>query len=365
LAGWPVGLGINEPSAAALYFAMKEDLIPGKYAVYDFGGGTWDISIIEVKGTEITSIDTNGIPRLGGKDFDEKLKDLVNEKFMSETGIAIEESLQASGIYEGSKKSLSVRDEINIAIRQQNGPPVTLSVTRAEFESAISTLIAQTEIVCSSLLKKHPDIVQVLLVGGSTRVPAVKQSIEKIFGKPPLSVGNPDEVVALGAAIYAGLRADPISLNQAQSELLSKVSFNEIASHYFGISAMMMNESSGVFENQPSYIINKGQPIPYSITEPYFTVYSGQASVKLEVLQASIPETDKRFAMLLWEGTLSLPPGLKTGERIEVTFSQKEDGTFHCLFLHAPSGRKEEIDLVPEYSVNEIKKSAIEAFYVE
>ena len=365
LADWPVGLGINEPSAAALYFAMKENLLPGKYAIYDFGGGTWDISIIEVEGTETTVVDTSGIVQCGGKDFDEKLKDLVNEKFMSETGVAIEESLQASGIYEGSKKSLSVRDEINIAIRQQNGPPVTLSVTRSEFESGISTLIAQTEIVCSSLLKKHPDIVQVLLVGGSTRVPAVKQSIEKIFGKPPLSVGNPDEVVALGAAIYAGLRADPISLNQAQSELLSKVNFNEIANHYLGISAMVLNESSGRYESHPSYIINKGTKIPCTVTEPYYTIANGQENVKLEVLQATIPETDQRFVSVLWEGNLSIPPGLKEGERIDVTFEIDEGGVVHCSFIHEPSGRNEKVSLTPQYEVDESKKSAIEAFFVE
>ncbi|SVE34579.1 uncharacterized protein METZ01_LOCUS487433, partial [marine metagenome] len=123
LADWPVGPGINEPSAAALYFALKENLIPGKYAVYDFGGGTWDISIIEVEGTKTSVVDTSGIVRCGGKDFDLKLKDLVNEKFVSETGVAIDESLQPPGIYEGTKKSLSIRDETNIAIRQQNGPP--------------------------------------------------------------------------------------------------------------------------------------------------------------------------------------------------------------------------------------------------
>jgi molecular chaperone DnaK len=365
LADWPVGLGINEPSAAALYFAMKENLLPGKYAIYDFGGGTWDISIIEVEGTETTVVDTSGIVQCGGKDFDEKLKDLVNEKFMSETGVAIEESLQAPGIFEGTKKSLSIRDETNVAIRQQNGPPVTLSVTRAEFESAISTLIAQTEIVCSSLFTKYPDIVQVLLVGGSTRVPAVKQSVEKTFGKTPLSVGNPDEVVALGAAIYAGLRAESTSLNQAQSELLSKVNFNEIANHYLGVSALQLNESSGNFESQPSYIINKGTKIPCTITEPYYTVAYGQENVKLEVLQASIPETDKRFVNVLWEGNLPLPSGLKEGERIDVTFEISEDGVIHCSFSHEPSGRNEKVSLSPQYELNEAKKSAIEAFFVE
>ena len=365
LADWPVGPGINEPSAAALYFALKENLMPGKYAVYDFGGGTWDISIIEVEGTTTNVIDTNGIVKCGGKDFDERLKDLVNEKFVSETGMAIDESLQAPGIYEGTKKSLSIRDETNIAIRQQNGPPVTLSVTRKEFETTISTLIAQTEIICSSLFREHPNIVQVLLVGGSTRVPAVKQSVEKIFGKPPLSVGNPDEVVALGAAIYSGLKAESTSLNQAQSDLLSKVNFNEIANHYLGVAALELNESSGNYENRPSYIINKGTKIPCTITKPYFTVYDEQENVTLEVLQSSIPETDKRFVNILWEGNLPIPPGLKKGERIDVTFKITEDGIIHCSFSHESSGKNERVSLSPQYELNETKKSEIEAFFVE
>lgn len=365
LADWPVGPGINEPSAAALYFAMRENLLPGKYAVYDFGGGTWDISIIEVEGTSTSVIDTSGIVQCGGKDFDLKLKELVNEKFISETGMSINESLQAPGIYEGTKKSLSVRDETNIAIRQQSGPPVTLSISRKEFEASISTLIAQTEIVCSSLFTKYPDIVEVLLVGGSTRVPAVKQSVQKTFGKSPMSVGNPDEVVALGAAIYSGLKAESTSLNQAQSELLSKVNFNEIANHYLGVSALLFNESSGNYESQPSYIIDKGTKIPCTTTEQYFTVVDGQENVRLEVLQSSIPETDKRFVNTLWEGNLPLPSGLREGERIDVTFQITEDGVLHCSFSHEPSGRNENVSLSSYSEITETQKTDIEAFFVE
>lgn len=365
LADWPIGLGINEPSAAALYFAMKENLIPGKYAVYDFGGGTWDISIINVSGTDASVIDTGGIAQCGGKDFDIKLEELVNEKFKSETGVDIDNSSQSPGIYENTKKSLSIRDQTNIAIRQSNGPPVTLTVTKEEFEGSISTIIAQTEIVCSNLLAKHKDINQVLLVGGSTRVPAVKESVNKIFGKPPLSVGNPDEVVALGAAIYSGLRADSASLNNAQSELLGKINFNEIADHYFGVIALSFSEASDSYETQPSYIIDKGTKIPCSVTEPYFTVQDGQQNVKLEVLQSSIRETDKRFVNILWEGNLPLPADLKRGEQIDVTFEITEDGVVHCFFYHEASGSKENISLAPEYEVSEIKKNEIEAFYVE
>ena len=242
---------------------------------------------------------------------------------------------------------------------------MTLSITRKEFEATISTLIAQTEIVCSSLFTKYPDIVQVLLVGGSTRVPAVKQSVEKTFGKAPLSVGNPDEVVALGAAIYSGLKAESTSLNQAQSDLLSKVNFNEIANHYLGVAALELNESSGNYENRPSYIINKGTKIPCTITKPYFTVYDKKENVTLEVLQSSIPETDKRFVNILWECNLPIPPGLKKGERIDVTFKITEDGIIHCSFSHESSGKNERVSLSPQYELNETKKSEIEAFFVE
>ena len=112
LAGWPIGFGINEPAAAALYFAYKHKVTPGKYAVYQFGRGTWDISVVEIKGQEVNVIDTEGIPICGGKDFDESLQTLIEEKYKEETGSDIEYTFNKKSIYEDLKKSLDAMKKI-------------------------------------------------------------------------------------------------------------------------------------------------------------------------------------------------------------------------------------------------------------
>ena len=204
-----------------------------------------------------------------------------------------------------------------------------------------------------------------LLVGGSTRVPAVVNSITKTFGKPPLSVGNPDEVVALGAALYSAIRSDSSKLNSAQSNHLSKVRFQEISNHYLGIASLQINESSGSWENKPSYIIEKGTKIPCSVKETYFTTHENQDGVDIEVIQSQIPETDMRFVNIQWKGKLNLPPNLPASEEINVNFEITEDGILHCSFSHSDSGNIEKISLAIDYEITDDKKTDIEAFFVE
>lgn len=223
LAGWPIGFGINEPVAAALYFAYIHKVTPGKYALYQFGRGTWDISVVEIKGQEVNVIDTEGIAKCGGRDFDDRLQKLIEDKYKEQTGKDIDYDLNEKGIYENLKKSLTVLEERHVAIKQQGGIPQYITVTRDEFSKSIASLLVGTEMVCETIFEKHPDIKDVFLVGGSTRVPAVKESLEKAFKKPGLIIGNPDEVVALGAAIYAGLKSDSKDLNSIQNELLDSI----------------------------------------------------------------------------------------------------------------------------------------------
>ncbi|MBI14700.1 MAG: hypothetical protein CL782_00310 [Chloroflexi bacterium] len=369
LADLPVSQVINEPSAAAFYFAMKSNLKPGKYAVYDFGGGTWDISIVSVSGTEVEILESEGISKLGGKDFDEKLQDLVEKKFQSETDSEINYSIQnfrASSLFEELKKSLSINEERKVIIRREEGPPVTLTVTRSEFESSVSGLLAQSEMICSTLLKKHDDLLDILLVGGSTRIPAVKESILKVFGKHPITVDNPDEVVALGAALYSGLKSDKTILNSAQSELLERVNFKEVSNMYFGVIAVSFNETTNQLDLMPTYIIDKGTPIPSEpITEQYTTIYENQTNSKIQVIQSSMPEKDVKWVDILWEDDFPLPPGLPQGEPIDFTFQMLEDGTVDCHFLHKPSSSEQSVNITPQYEVTKEKKLEIEEFFVE
>ena len=224
LAEWPIGQGIDEPTAAGLYFAYTHKVDAGTYAVYDFGGGTWDISVVKIKGQEVNVIDTEGIPKCGGRDFDSRLQSLIEEKYKEETGNDIDYNLNEKSIYENLKKSLTVVDERHVSIKRAAGAPQLITVTRDEFSQAIASLLVGTEMVCEALFEKHPDIKDVFLVGGSTRVPAVKESLENKFGKPGLTIGNPDEIIALGAAIYSGINSKE-DLNAAQKQNLDSVEF--------------------------------------------------------------------------------------------------------------------------------------------
>ena len=226
LAGLNVKNIVNEPTAAALYYVFQNGgSLNGNYAVYDLGGGTFDISIIEIKGSDIEVINTDGVSLLGGDDFDEKLIEIVRSKWKDQVGEDLEPEDFTKNDAEEQKKILSEKEKTSIKIATTKGRH-TIEVSRAEFEDAISTLIAQSEMTCENAVDEAnlsiSDINEVILVGGSTRMPCIQSSVEKIFKKVPKSVGNPDEAVALGAALYVAYKADPAKLNPLQKQAISK-----------------------------------------------------------------------------------------------------------------------------------------------
>lgn len=365
LADLPLGPVINEPSAAALYFSFTQNLKPGKYAVYDFGGGTWDISIVNVDGMKIDALDSSGIKKCGGKDLDDRLSELVNDIFEKQTGVPIDPNVPQTFRYEELKKSLSVSKERTISVRKEDLTPVSVVVTRADFENQISGLVAQTEMVCEQMFQKHNDVIDVLLAGGSTRVPLIKESIEKVFGKPPKTLDNPDEVIAKGAALYSGIKAVSSDLNAAQKERVDAVSFNEITNHYFGIEALLTNEITQKIEVKPSYIIEKNQSIPCSITRPYYTMSDGQIGVDLKIIQSDIAESEMQFVTVIWEGALDLDGPTPKGEQIDVTYSYKDGEEMTCSFVHVKTGRRTDVDLKPKSQLPDSKRQDMELFVIE
>ena len=364
LAEWPIGLGINEPTAAGLYFAYTHKVDAGTYAVYDFGGGTWDISVVKIKGQEVNVIDTEGIPKCGGRDFDSRLQSLIEEKYKEETGNDIDYNLNEKSIYENLKKSLTVADERHVSIKRAAGAPQLITVTRDEFSQAIASLLVGTEMVCEALFEKHPDIKDVFLVGGSTRVPAVKESLENKFGKPGLTIGNPDEIIALGAAIYSGINSKE-DLNAAQKQNLDSVEFTETASQNFGVAAVMADEDTGRMSIRPSWIIDKGTELPTEETKPYTTTTDDQKVVSLQVLECSEPEDEMEYVNIIWEGEMNLPAGVKQGDAIEVTFKKNEDQRLDCKFIHMKTKETVEVSLNDKYKVTEEEKGEIEKFTLE
>ena len=232
MAGLKVDHTIDEPTAAALYYALNSPhKLSGTYAVYDFGGGTFDISIVSIEDKNITVKVSNGIAKCGGMDFDDELQALFRRKYEIQRGQAIEDKhlhrLFDSIRIEEAKRSLSKRGRVDRFTVGQ-----LVEVTRDEFEFEIQRYVDQAETCCKATLEeaglKAADLAGVILAGGTTRVPLVRQSIERVFKCKPMAMVNVDAVVALGAAVYAAYRYDRALLTRAQIAVLGDMSIQEV-----------------------------------------------------------------------------------------------------------------------------------------
>jgi len=367
-AGLNVKYIINEPTAAALYYAFHSGReLDGTYAVYDLGGGTFDVSIISVHGKNVEVLATEGVSKLGGDDFDKALQKIVSQKYKKETGSDLEQEDYSLIDAEDDKKSLSRRKVIKIGLRSSGGR-ASFELSQADFEEAISSLIAQTEMLCETALDDADllpsDISEVFLVGGSSRIPCIKNSVERIFKREPVSFANPDEVVALGAALYAAYKSDGKFLNSIQKQSIEKISVAEITSKFFGTISVVMNSARDELARGNSIIIKKGEKIPCSKEESFFTVTEGQTGVNCVVTESNTNETDPKFVKIIWEGDLELPPNRPTNQEICIRFSYDQNQTMKCSFIDVGTGKKTEVDL----SLGKGKESAgvdIDKFMVE
>lgn len=337
---------IDEPTAAALYYAYaKRTELNGAYAVFDFGGGTFDVSIIRIDGENIEVVASSGVSRLGGDDLDRALQKLVAEKFEATHGEPLPEHAYSLDAAEVDKKKLTDRPKIKA------GPPLKpVELTREEFEAAIAPLVSQAEMACEAVLDEAGltpgDIKGVFLAGGSTRVPAIRRSVTEAFGQEPISTANVDEVVAMGAALFAAFKGDRSQLNATQKAAISAISkVEEITNEYFGTISVGMNASKGSEELQNTILIHKGEKIPVEVTESFFTVGDGQTSVRCCVTMSKSPETDPRFVKKVWEGDLELPAGRPAGQQIDVTFGFDENQNMTARFKDVATGKTTSIDL--------------------
>ena len=339
---------INEPTAAALFFAHNIGLdLEGNYAVYDLGGGTFDITILGINGRDVDVLATEGVNRLGGDDFDRSLQKLVFDKYKAECGDFPDPDDYSLSDAEEDKKSLSKRTEITVNLRSDAGR-ANLTLSREEFDNAISDFIAQSEILCENVLDEAnvntKDINGVFLVGGSTRVPAIKKSIKKIFKSEPISFANPDEVVALGAALYAAYKSDGKQLNDEQRASIQKLKVSEITSKYFGTIVAGIDYHKEALIQQNSVIIRKGTKIPCEETISVFTLHNNQTKIGCKVTEAGTDETDPKFVNIIGEGEFIVPEGRPEGQEILVTYSYDQNQVMHCAFMDVGSNRKIEMD---------------------
>jgi molecular chaperone DnaK len=329
---------INEPTAAALYFAFDsgKDLF-GNYAIFDLGGGTFDVSILRIEGQNIEILATDGISKLGGDDFDRALQNIVKAKYKDLTGDELADYEYTLIQAEQDKISLSTRRKCLAGGDGEVGDGSTpINLTRQEFEDEISSLLAQCEILCESAISdaglEIDKIEDVILVGGSTRIPAVKETIKRVFNKQPVSPENVDEMVALGATLYAAHKSDKSGLNASQKKSLSKMEVGEITSSFFGTLAYTYSAAQQKMELANTVIIKKGAKIPVSVTEMFATVDDNQTEIQATITEAKSEETDPKFVDTIWSGELDLPPDRPAGQPIEVTYSYDDNGLMNCVF---------------------------------
>ncbi len=363
-AGLNVRYIINEPTAAALYYAFKaSESLDGVHAVYDLGGGTFDVSVIRVVGQEVHVIASNGVARLGGDDFDEALRVLVAKKYRALTGQDLDPEEFTRFDAEAPKVELSQRDKTLIRVGR-NG----IEVTRREFEESISTWITQAEMLCEATLEEAAvdvsDVRSVLLAGGSTRIPLVRTSIQRVFGKEPTSTANVDEVVALGAALYAAYRGNKSTMTTGQASAVERLNVTETSTKYFGTLSFNRDNVRGVPRRENAVLIHKGTKLPCSVTESFYTVYDGQTGVDCTLTEASAPETDPRFVKIVWEGKLELPAGRPSNQEIQVTFAYDDNQLMHCTFTDVASGKRKEVDVSPA-DYDALESATVDQFLVE
>ena len=332
LAGLDVIGVINEPTAAAIYYASKFDL-SGNYLIYDLGGGTFDISLVKIEGKEVKVLNSLGNHELGGIDFDRAILKLVEDKFRAEKGRElIQNESERAGLLlraEELKKVLSKHKKANKNFITENERYKAV-ITRDEFNKSISTFLTDTELLMSQVLDdvgfSKNDIKNVLLVGGSTRIEAIRNSIKSFIGKDALDLVNVDEAVALGAALRAGLREDITELSDMKVE--------DVANHSYGVIFYEGNSDNQV--NQ--IIIKKNSILPVTKTTTGYTRYDGQERTLFEITQGE--DTDPNYVDIIDEVILELPEGRPEGQPIDVTYSYDENQIMHCRIYDVNSKRE-------------------------
>ncbi|MFW6170616.1 MAG: Hsp70 family protein, partial [Planctomycetota bacterium] len=357
IAGFEVLDIINEPTAAAVFFGYQQGYLsadrvkdrPRRILVYDLGGGTFDVTLMELRGHDFVALATDGDVQLGGRDWDQRLVDCLAEEFIRKHGLDPREDPNVEGQLlrecEDAKRTLSSRSRVNLSC-QYRGKRVGKEVAREEFEDMTLDLLERTSFTTRQTLKTAgfdwSDIDRILLVGGSTRMPSVRRMLRDLSGIEPDRSVSPDEAVAHGAALHAGLLLDKHEGRVPQFQI------QNVNSHSLGVVAT---------DSQTKQVINailipRNTRLPATEKKVFRTHKQGQRSVLVRIVEGEA--TDPDHCSRIGKCSIrDLPPGLAKNTPIEVGFRYLENGRLNVRVKVVGTGKLLQHKIVRDNSLTE------------